>query len=62
MDYFGYLCLAFAMFSYLFIAALWSPAGKGLTSWLWFVIIYYVIMFLSLTHPESAVVLACINS
>ena len=21
----------------LFIDALWSPAGKGLTSWLWFV-------------------------
>ena len=25
------------MFSRLFIAALWSPAGKGLTSWLSFV-------------------------
>ena len=25
------------MFSRLFIAALWSPAGKGLTSWLLFV-------------------------
>ena len=29
-----YLCLVFVMFSRLFIAALWSPAGKGLTSWL----------------------------
>ena len=26
------------MFSRLFISALWSPAGKGLTSWLSFVI------------------------
>ena len=25
------------MLAYLFIAALWSPAGKGLTSWLLFV-------------------------
>ena len=24
----------------LFICALWSPAGKGLTSWLWFVVSY----------------------
>ena len=31
------LCLVFAMLSCLFIAALWSPAGKGLTSWLSFV-------------------------
>ena len=27
----------FVMLSHLFIAALWSPAGKGLTSWLLFV-------------------------
>ena len=32
-----YLCLVFVMFSRLFIAALRSPAGKGLTSWLLFV-------------------------
>ena len=32
-------CLAFAMFcARLFICALWSPAGKGLTSWLTFVV------------------------
>ena len=29
-----YFCLVFVMFSRLFIAVLWSPAGKGLTSWL----------------------------
>ena len=28
------------MLSRLFIAALWSPAGKGLTSWLLFVMSY----------------------
>ena len=32
-----YLCLVFGMLSRRFIAALWSPAGKGLTSWLLFV-------------------------
>ena len=32
-----YLCLVFVMISRLFIAALWSHAGKGLTSWLLFV-------------------------
>ena len=32
-------CLMFAMpFVRLFICALWSPAGKGLTSWLSFVV------------------------
>ena len=37
MDILCYLCLLFAMRSRLFIATLWSPAGKGLTSWLLFV-------------------------
>ena len=31
------LSLVFVMLPHLFIAALWSPAGKGLTSWLLFV-------------------------
>ena len=32
-------CLVFAMFCvHLFICALWSPAGKRLTSWLSFVV------------------------
>ena len=38
MDHLCYLCLVFVMLSRLFIAALWSPAWKGLTSWLLFVI------------------------
>ena len=32
-----FLCLVFAMLLFLFIAALWSPVGKGLTSYLSFV-------------------------
>ena len=46
---------------FLFIYALWSPAGKGLTSWLSFVV---SICELSLSHwyPGSGVVLDCINS
>ena len=37
MDHLCYLCFVLVMLSGLFIAALWSPAGKGLTSWLLFV-------------------------
>ena len=37
MDHLCNLCLVFVMLSLLFIAALWSPAEKGLTSWLLFV-------------------------
>ena len=34
-------CLVFAMFcARLFICAFWSPAGKGLTCWLSFVVSY----------------------
>ena len=45
----------------LFICALWSPAGKGLTSWLSFVV---SAVSLSLFHwyPGSGVVLDCIDS
>ena len=38
MDQFCYLCLVLLCFNArLFVDALWSPAGKGLTSWLLFV-------------------------
>ena len=37
MDHLCYLFLVLVILSCLFIAALWSPAGKGLTSWLLFV-------------------------
>ena len=37
MNHLCYFCLVFVLLSRLFIAALWSPAGKRLTSWLLFV-------------------------
>ena len=52
MDHLCYLCLVFVMISRLFIAALWSPDGKGLTSWLLFVMI---IVILSLSDLVSLV-------
>ena len=45
MDHLCYLCLKFVILSRLFIAALWSPAGKGLTSWLLFVMFYDFVTF-----------------
>ena len=45
----------------LFICALWSPAGKGLTSWLSFVV-SPVSLSLSHWYPGSGVVLDCIDS
>ena len=58
----GFFCLVFAMSvcTFVYICALWSPAGKGLTSWLSFV----VSVSLSLSHwyPGSGVVLDCIDS
>ena len=47
MDHLCYLCLVFVMLLHLFNAALWSPAVKGLNSWILFVMI---IVFLSLSH------------
>ena len=46
MDHLCYLCLVFVMLSCLFIAVLWSPDGKGLTSWLLHVM-FIVISLLS---------------
>ena len=50
MDHFCFLCLVFLMLSRLFIAAVWSPAGKGLTSWL---LLVMFIVFLLLSHVLS---------
>ena len=50
MDHLCYFCLVFLMPSRLFIAALWSPAGKGLTSWL---LLVMLIVFLLLSHVVS---------
>ena len=38
--FFSFLCLLW-LCALLFICALWSPAGKGLTSWLSFVVSYF---------------------
>ena len=51
------LCLCARLFN----CALWSPAGKGLTSWLSFVV-YTVSLSLSHWYPGSGVVLDCIDS
>ena len=45
----------------MFICAFWSPAGKGLTSWLSFVV-SAVSVSLSNWYPGSGVVLDCIDS
>ena len=43
-----FLCLVFLMLFRLLIADLWSPAGKGLTSWLllvMFIVLFYFLMW-----------------
>ena len=52
----GLLCLCASV-----LCALWSPAGKGLTSWLSFVL-SSVSLSLSYWYPGSGVVLDCIDS
>ena len=54
-----FLCLMFLMLSRLFIAALCSPAGKGLTSWLFLVMLMYFCYFPN-WYPGSGMVLDCI--
>ena len=46
MDHLCHLCLVIVMLLRLFIAALWSPAVKGLTSWFLFVM-FIVVLLLS---------------
>ena len=58
--FFSVLCLL-CLRARLFICALWSPAGKGLTSWL---SLWCLTVSLSLSHcyHGSGVVLDCIDS
>ena len=56
MAHLCYLCLVLAMLSRLYIAALWSPEGKGLTSWLLFVM-FIVICYFAIWYPGTGVVL-----
>ena len=46
VDHLCYLCLVFVILLRLFIAALWSPEGKGLTPWI-LLVIFIVILLLS---------------
>ena len=57
-----YLCHVFVMLSRLFIAAVWSPARKGLTSWLLFVMFNCVFYHFLMWYLGSGVVLDCIVS
>ena len=50
MDHLCYLCLVIVTLLRLFIAALWSPARKGLTYWLLFVMFIVVLL---LSHVVS---------
>ena len=59
MDVFCYLYFVFVMFSCLFIAALWSPAG-GRADLL--ALLYVVFCNFSMWCPGSGVVLGCIDS
>ena len=43
-DHLCYFCIVFVMLSRLLIAALWTPAGKGLTSWFSFVVLICMVV------------------
>ena len=63
MDHLCYFYIVFVMLSRRLIAALWSPAGKGLTSWLLFVVLnWLVVCYFPIWYPGSGVVLDCIDS
>ena len=57
--FFAVLFFLLCLFARLFICGLWSPAGKGVTSWLSFVVSNWE--FLT-WYPRSGVVLDCIDS
>ena len=62
MAHFCYLCFAFVMLSCMFIVALWSPAGKGLTPLLSCVRCFIVCCHFPVWCPGSGVGLDCIYS
>ena len=62
MDHLCYFCRVLLCFhARLFVDALWSPAGKGLTYWLSFVTSNCDVVT-SHWYPMSGVVLDCIYS
>ena len=62
MDHFSYLFFVFVMLFCLFIAAFWSTAVKGLTSWLSCMSCFLVFCHFSIRCPPSGVVLDCTDS
>ena len=58
MDCFCYFCFGFVSLSYLFLAALWSTSGKGLTSWLYCVCFCHFRIWCT----GTGVLLDCIDS
>ena len=62
MDPLCHIFLVLVMLSFLFIPALWSPALKGLTSFLSFVMLNCVFCHFPMWYPGSGVVLDCIDS
>ena len=54
-----FLCLVFLVQLRLFIAALWSPAGKGLTSRI-LLVTFIILCYFPMWCPRSGVVLDCI--
>ena len=52
----------FVMLSCLFIAALWSPSEKGLTSWLSCIRYFLVFCHFPKWCPGEGVILDCIDS
>ena len=56
------LFMSFVRLLRLLIAALWSPAGKGLTSLLSFVMFNCVFCHFPMWYPWSGAVLDCIDS
>ena len=58
MDHYVFLCLEFLMLLRLFIAALWSPAGKGLTSLL-LMVMFILFCYFPMWYLGSGVVLDC---
>ena len=52
MDHLCYLCLMFVMLLRLFIAALWSPEGKGLIPWLLSVMLIVILLLFCLVSWE----------
>ena len=62
MDLFCYLCFVSITLCCLFFAALLSPAGKGLTSWLTCVWCFVVFCHFLVWCPGSGEVFDCIDS